>query len=369
MKWFKRKSIPTTLNETTRLYSLYGESANLAYLDNKIDNLKNRVDNIPPSPNLDNYAKKNANNTFTANNTFNGDVQIASHLKGGWGSGILHITPEDRSNKTIKFAKQNYGRFNSIDLENTSKIINVPNPTNNNDAVNKQYVDTQTTTLTNNITANTNNINTLTTQVNQNLTEAKQYTDQEIAKIPSVDLSNVAKLNQNNTFTGWNQFNASTNFYAEVYMNNHTISGVKHPVLEDEAANKKYVDDKIHSRIAIDFIQDVSLTMEKTDLSSGVYFYKCNKQGLVIHRGGISPNSKYFILVYLEGLSSSSYRNDENWLFHTSIVNSDGFGNIVIEVPSLGNHYTFHTSTSDFNPGSAGGFVKNFRIRLFCVPA
>lgn len=62
-------------------------------------------------------------------------------LQLGWGSNIGYITPEDTTNKTLKFSGlSGKGKFD-IDLNGTSKIINVSNPVNNNDCANKIYVD------------------------------------------------------------------------------------------------------------------------------------------------------------------------------------------------------------------------------------
>jgi len=65
----------------------------------------------------------------------------ARRLEMGHGSAVGYITPEDNSNKTLKFGGvSGRGRFD-IDLENISKIKNVPTPTTDNEVANKAYVD------------------------------------------------------------------------------------------------------------------------------------------------------------------------------------------------------------------------------------
>lgn len=74
MKWFKRKQVkapPTKLNQTTRLYDLYGESANLTYLENKVKTVSDKVDNIPIVDLTPLEAKVNTNTTNIANNSTN----------------------------------------------------------------------------------------------------------------------------------------------------------------------------------------------------------------------------------------------------------------------------------------------------------
>lgn len=74
-------------------------------------------------------------------NNFDGVLEC-KHLRMGYGSNNAWITPENNSTKTLFFGKANAGRFN-LNLENASKIINVPNPTNNHEVANKAYVDSK----------------------------------------------------------------------------------------------------------------------------------------------------------------------------------------------------------------------------------
>lgn len=73
-------------------------------------------------------------------NINNEGIVECKHLQMGSGSENAWITPENNATKTLKFGKNNNGRFN-LDLENATKIIGVPDPTENRHAANKQYVD------------------------------------------------------------------------------------------------------------------------------------------------------------------------------------------------------------------------------------
>ena len=62
-------------------------------------------------------------------------------LELGLGNTTAYITPEDNSNKTLKFGgRSGKGRFN-LDLENTSQLQGVKDPTRDYHAANKKYVD------------------------------------------------------------------------------------------------------------------------------------------------------------------------------------------------------------------------------------
>lgn len=187
---------------------------------------------------------------------------------------------------------------NTFTRTNTfNSTVIVPNPTQNNHATNKQYVDNLNTTLTNKVNTNTQNITNLTSQVQantQNITtntanilsntqeieninnkltsgsivllkgnysatttyklgEAVIYNDKlcislqdnnrgntpnetsqfwYVDKTAQVSLENVAKLNENNTYTGANTFNGAII--------------VPTPTLATHAANKEYIDNKVY---------------------------------------------------------------------------------------------------------------------------
>lgn len=101
-----------------------------------------------------------ANGGLTTNT--NGIVR-SGNLELGYGSGVAYITPEDNTNKTLKFSSRSQrGRFD-LDMGGASKITNLPNPINNQDAATKQYVDRTVDSMINIYTDNTTKHNNLKT--------------------------------------------------------------------------------------------------------------------------------------------------------------------------------------------------------------
>lgn len=65
----------------------------------------------------------------------------AMNLELGFGGSTAYLTPEDNTNKTLKLhGKPNKGKFD-LDFNGQAKIINLPDPTADQDAANKRYVD------------------------------------------------------------------------------------------------------------------------------------------------------------------------------------------------------------------------------------
>lgn len=129
----------------TKLDHIYGSvGGNTTQLENQVNALNTKVTNLSNIA-----AKTNLNNTFTANQIFNGGFEIgqgrtttfATNIEMGVGGGIVNMTSEDASNKQIRFSGvPNKGRLD-LNMNNVSKIINLPAPTNAKDAVTKEYVD------------------------------------------------------------------------------------------------------------------------------------------------------------------------------------------------------------------------------------
>ena len=166
-------------------------------------NITNNTTNITTNTNninrLDNeVVKLSGNQTIAGTKTFNNQIvaneglttgttkSITScNLELGFGDGTAYITPEDNSNKTLKFGgRSGKGRF-ALDLENQSRLMGIADPTAPFHAANKQYVDnaianavptglvnriqsveTKATANEANITTNTTSITNLQTKVN-----------------------------------------------------------------------------------------------------------------------------------------------------------------------------------------------------------
>ena len=155
-------------------------------LQNKVNQNETKINTIEQK-----YVKKDEANTFTAANTFNnqlvaneglttglGKAITSGDLELGFGQTTCYITPEDNSNKTLKFGgRSGRGRFN-LDLDTQSQLMGIKDPTGDYHAVNKKYVDNKFKYIkkaeASNITCNANSyqsheftINGLTTGLNE----------------------------------------------------------------------------------------------------------------------------------------------------------------------------------------------------------
>ena len=136
---------------------------NKQYLEQQLNTTKNQL--------------RTENNTFTGTNTFNNQIVAneglitanekaitSGNLELGLGNTSAYITPEDNSNKTLKFGgRSGRGRFN-LDLETQSQLMGIKDPTADYHAVNKKYVDNKFKYIkkaeASNITCNANNYQT-----------------------------------------------------------------------------------------------------------------------------------------------------------------------------------------------------------------
>ena len=109
---------------------------------NYVDNLNNQ--NVKLAGDQSIGGNKTFTNKITANEgltTGTGKAITSCNLELGYGTGTAYITPEDNSNKTLKFSgRSGRGRFD-IDLENLSQLTGIKDPTRDYHAANKKYVD------------------------------------------------------------------------------------------------------------------------------------------------------------------------------------------------------------------------------------
>lgn len=139
------------------------------------------------------------------------ETELRGPIRMGYGGLNAYIVPDDNTQgKDLNFKKDNMGHFN-LNMNNTSKIKNLPNPTDNQDAATKNYVDSNAVTLnttqtitgtktfsnmtnmnnvgiTGHVTGNTGQFDKI--NVTGNITESNQvtnkaYVDTQLGKIPS----------------------------------------------------------------------------------------------------------------------------------------------------------------------------------------
>ena len=194
-------------------------------LENNITSNTNNITNLQ-----NNVVKLTENQTIAGTKTFNNQIianeglttgtekAITScNLELGFGSGTAYITPEDGSNKTLKFSgRSGRGRFD-IDLESQSQLLGVKDPSRPYHATNKNYVDNlnnQNVKLTGDQSIGGNKTFTqpITIPIPTADTHAttKAYVDNAIANSGgsggSIDTSNFATLNTTQTITGAKTF-------------------------------------------------------------------------------------------------------------------------------------------------------------------
>lgn len=236
------------------------------------------------------------NQTIEGNKDFRGDIGIGTRLKGGYGGGALAFSPEDNTTKSLQFFHSYTGPncYFNIDMGNKGTINNLKTPTLGHQAATKDYVDTHSgggqipsnvvlldtaQTITG---VKTFNVSPIVPTPSQN-TQAvnKEYVDTQLNNKPNrnevVDLNrrqiisgekNFTTLpksgvtpttNQHltnkeyvdNNFVSTNKtedINGSKTFRNRIYstqgidMSFDKIYQLGDPVSDDDAANKRYVD-------------------------------------------------------------------------------------------------------------------------------
>lgn len=235
-------------------------------------------------------------------------VITGADLELGLGSTFAYITPENGDAKALKFSgKQGRGKFD-LDMGGASKITNLPEPINDQDAATKNYVDseilkvnasgsipqqtldqintnkTNITALQNTVNTNTNSINQLNQKDTQNvklsgdqtINGTKTFTNQIVASqgitnLPDpVTTKDVATKNyvdtnavltfKNQTISGTKTFNGAVN------ISQGTLSTID-SATPLSLVNKRYVD-RVDSKIST---VDGNLTTLKQDIDTSLY--------------------------------------------------------------------------------------------------
>lgn len=252
-KWFKKKEIKKVPNPSSiaPLYiastnQIEGTIAAVNELSPKIDDLQNRLDQLPPIPDLSAYARKDQANTFTQKQTFNNGMYL-----------------------------------------NNKKIQGLLAPSEAGDATHKKYVDDADNTKLREAKTYTD------TKTNEKLQESKTYTDTQIAAIPPVDLSNVAKLNAENVFTVGQRINGNLTIQNEIFSNVlNGNAGKVQSVGNDPKSivNKEYVDNKTGSNPIILNANEYNYTSTKIHKDINIWVVNIDIDG---SNSKLNTNKKY----------------------------------------------------------------------------
>ena len=275
------------------------QAANKKYVDDEIKKI--------PSPDLSTYLKKDGTVEMTGNLDM-GNQQI-THL----GDNIQNAY--DVVNLGFCDTKYLQKVSNSdLDMDN-HKIKDMAQPTDDNDAVNKHYVDHN---FLNRLTPNAlggeldmrgHKIIVLGNPSNPNDASTKAYVDTEIAKIPSVgsDLSVYLKKDGSVAMTG------------NLDMNNKQIKDMAQPTDDNDATTKKYFDDKLEqSHLVSSHKTNEFKYLTDTDESSSEY--NITVYGIAAFNQSPHQNKKAYDITLIKDSGSNDYRSRIGFNIYTLAI-------------------------------------------------
>ena len=264
------------------------QAANKKYVDAEIKKI--------PSPDLSTYLKKDGTVEMTGNLDM-GNQQITN-----LGANIQNTY--DVVNLGFCDTKYLQKVSNSdLDMDN-HKIKDMAQPTDDNDAVNKHYVDHN---FLNRLTPNAlggeldmrgHKIIVLGNPSDPNDASTKAYVDTEIAKIPSVgsDLSVYLKKDGSVAMTG------------NLDMNNKQIKDMAQPTDDNDATTKKYFDDKLEqSHLVSSHKTNEFKYLTDTDESSSEY--NITVYGIAAFNQSPHQNKKAYDITLIKDSGSNDYRS------------------------------------------------------------
>ena len=275
------------------------QAANKKYVDDEIKKI--------PSPDLSTYLKKDGTVEMTGNLDM-GNQQITNI-----GANIQNTY--DVVNLGFCDTKYLQKVSNSdLDMDN-HKIKDMAQPTDDNDAVNKHYVDHN---FLNRLTPNAlggeldmrgHKIIVLGNPSNPNDASTKAYVDTEIAKIPSVgsDLSVYLKKDGSVAMTG------------NLDMNNKQIKDMAQPTDDNDATTKKYFDDKLEqSHLVSSHKTNEFKYLTDTDESSSEY--NIIVYGIAAFNQSPHQNKKAYDITLIKDSGSNDYRSRIGFNIYTLAI-------------------------------------------------
>ena len=275
------------------------QAANKKYVDDEIKKI--------PSPDLSTYLKKDGTVEMTGNLDM-GNQQI-TYL----GANIQNTY--DVVNLGFCDTKYLQKVSNSdLDMDN-HKIKDMAQPTDDNGAVNKHYVDHN---FLNRLTPNAiggdldmrgHKIMILGNPSDPNDASTKAYVDTEIAKIPSVgsDLSVYLKKDGSVAMTG------------NLDMNNKQIKDMAQPTDDNDATTKKYFDDKLEqSHLVSSHKTNEFKYLTDTDESSSEY--NITVYGIAAFNQSPHQNKKAYDITLIKDSGSNDYRSRIGFNIYTLAI-------------------------------------------------
>lgn len=424
MAIFKKKQtrvyIPNKRNATTRLNSLYGDDANIRYLEDRINNMRN-VDAYTKAESDSRFARLANQNTFTENQTIKGSTAFIE-FKDSSNARKGYIGKSSASSADVELKAET----NSLTLGANHHVIIKPGnnyqaryektPTEGVEIANKAYVDTKTganktildqhenrisgnwrvieenrnniNTLTGKVNTNTNNINNLTPKVTSNTNNINTLTGKVTTNTDNINnLTPKVTTNTNNINTLTGKVNTNTSdieklkqiqipqniaftnqentFTKKQTMNNGLVVSDE-PVNDNDVANKKYVDDVKKLIPNNKTYKLYNLTFYKTHIANGAYMYRIVDSSLVgFFFNGMIPNQKYEVLYRIRRIDGERIN-----LFIKAIeVVSEANGRLFAPYYKFQPHEVVFMWDVDLKPGGSGETgVKSCEVGVICIP-
>lgn len=339
--WFsKTKAIQVRPSGTqSSLNGLYvANNKDLTTVINKVNEIENALNNLPNAPNIDltDYAKKNEDNEFVTQHIKGDSAYIGFKKTNGDRKGYIGVASSTSNDISIT------AQTNSLILQANHNIsLNVGNnyaatydkaPTANNHIANKKYI------------------------------------DDRINAIPPVDLSNVAKVNEDNVF-----LNTTTNIFGYTQTNENAIFRKKAvyedtnylPVNDNEFANKKYVDSKVVTGQNIYYGKGESnYNMYKEDIPQlSTTAWKYTSTGNVdIYVPDKFNNKRCLVIInayQLSNINSITFATCSETIKCEEITVSQGYFTTSTKLNYL--------ATSDIHQGAAGSFTGKVYFNYIIV--
>lgn len=339
--WFTKKSkvVLKEPKQTTRLFSLYGETIDLTRVKNKIAEIENTLNNLPELPDLSAYYTKTETDNKFYDKT---EIDAIPFAKTNVNNNFVNQAIKGNT-AFLEFRKQNNDRKGYIGIEeNTSQDIHLRAETNS--LFLRAQHDIYITPVRNAIYNKQ--------PVEDNHITNKKYVDDKFASIPQPDLSNLAKLNDPNNFMGNINLFGNTAGVVGFSGKAQYTDGNYVPVEGNEFANKGYVDQRTKPTYGNITTFGSSHTFTKYDILSNLYKYTTTSRVVV-------TNGTYLVTTYNLSISANNrqvnYQNSIDQSNCLIIRVTDNYLNIPVNV----------VSKIDLKPGSTGTFTGLLNGNLY----
>ena len=327
------------------------DAANKRYVDN-LDNQNVKLtgaQTIADTKTFTNQIIANQGLKTAASQTItSGDLEL------GFGATFAYITPENGDAKALKFSgKQGRGKFD-LDMGGASKITNLPEPINDQDAATKNYVDSEIVKVNtggsipqqtlDQINTNKTNIATLQSQVNTNTTNITNVTaraDTNMRNISSNN-SNIVDLQRRTIELETNSLDIykSTEQVVEGPITfRQRVSAPSSPLRASDLTNKQYVDNQI------------------SQIPNGTYNVIFSNPNTFNNLNTLSPinipsdtalNKPWIIQFDRKGNNGSKYEGTINYAFILPDINQAVFA---------GNSFWYNSTNKRFENGAIAGIT------------